>query len=83
MIKCGKAQIRQLKTALRWKIPAVQRQRIQMVLLRESGMAQPAIQGDMLAAMQAAALGGFIVGAMSLGLTASRFITERRWLIES
>ena len=40
-------------------------------------------QGDMLAAMQAAALGGFIVGAMSLGLTASRFITERRWLIES
>src|SRR5437016_14447131 len=43
MIKCGKAQIRQLKTTLRWKIPAVQRQRIQMVLLRESGMAQPAI----------------------------------------
>jgi hypothetical protein len=40
-------------------------------------------QGDMLAAMQAAALGGFIVGAMSLGLTAARFITERRWLIES
>ena len=35
MIKCGKAQIRQLKTTLRWKIPAVQRQRIQMVLLRE------------------------------------------------
>jgi hypothetical protein len=30
-----------LKTALRWKIPAVQRQRIQMVLLRESGMMQP------------------------------------------
>ena len=43
MIKCGKAQIRQLKTTLRWKIPAVQRQRIQMVLLRESGMTQPAI----------------------------------------
>jgi hypothetical protein len=42
MIKCEKAQTRQLKTALRWKIPAVQRQRIQMVLLRESGMAWPA-----------------------------------------
>jgi uncharacterized membrane protein YjjP (DUF1212 family) len=40
-------------------------------------------EGDMLAAMQAAALGGFIVGAMSLGLTASRFITERRWIVES
>jgi transposase len=36
--------IRQLKTALRlWKLPAVQRERIQMVLLRESGMTQPAI----------------------------------------
>src|SRR5260221_14233099 len=38
MIKCGKAQIRQLKTALR---------RIQMVLLRESGMAQLAIAAAM------------------------------------
>jgi transposase len=47
MIKCGKAQIRQLKTALRWKILAVQRQPIQMVLLRESGMAQPAIAAAM------------------------------------
>ena len=47
MVKCGKAQIRQLKTALRWKIPAAQRQRIQMVLLRESGMAQPAIAAAM------------------------------------
>ena len=43
MVKCTKRQIRQLKTALRWKIPAVQRERIQMVLLRESGMTQPAI----------------------------------------
>ena len=43
MVKCTKKQIRQLKTALRWKIPAVQRERIQMVLLRESGMTQPAI----------------------------------------
>src|SRR5262245_56835176 len=47
MIKCGKAQIRQLKTALRWKIPAVQRQRMQMVSLRERGMAQPAIAAAM------------------------------------
>ena len=43
MVKCSKAEMRRLKTALRWKIPAAQRQRIQMVLLRESGMAQPAI----------------------------------------
>ena len=41
MIKCTKGQIRRLKTALRWKIPAKQRKRIQMVLLRESGMTQP------------------------------------------
>ena len=47
MVKCSKAQIRRLKTALRWKIPAVQRQRIQMMLLRESGMAQPAIAAAM------------------------------------
>lgn len=47
MVKCTKRQIRQLKTALRWKIPEAQRQRIQMVLLRESGMAQPAIAGAM------------------------------------
>ena len=37
MVKCSKARIRQLKTALRWEIPAAQRQRIQMVLLRETG----------------------------------------------
>jgi transposase len=43
MVKCTKRQIRQLKTALHWKIPEKQRQRIQMVLLRESGMTQPAI----------------------------------------
>ena len=47
MIKCTKAQIRQLKTALRGKIPAEQRQRIQMVLLRESGMTQPLISAAM------------------------------------
>src|SRR3974377_517972 len=43
MVKCTKKQIRQLKTQRRWKIPAAQRERIQMVLLRESGMTQPAI----------------------------------------
>src|SRR5580693_6339084 len=47
MVKCSKSQIRKLKTALRWKLPAAQRQRIQMVLLRESGMAQPAIAAAM------------------------------------
>src|SRR5882757_2924745 len=47
MVKCSKAEVRRLKTALRWKIPAAQRQRMQMVLLRESGMAQPAIAAAM------------------------------------
>ena len=43
MVKCTKRQIRELKTALRWRIPEAQRRRIQMVLLRESGMTQPVI----------------------------------------
>jgi transposase len=44
MVKCTKRQIGRLKTALHWKnITEKQRQRIQMVLLRESGMTQPAI----------------------------------------
>ena len=44
MVKCSKGRLRRLKTAMRWKsIAAAQRQRIQMVLLRESGMTQPAI----------------------------------------
>ena len=47
MVKCSKAEVRGLKTALRWKIPPEQRQRIQMVLLRESGMTQPAIAAAM------------------------------------
>jgi transposase len=47
MIKCTKGQVRRLKTALRWKMPAVERQRIQMVLLRESGMTQPLIAAAM------------------------------------
>jgi transposase len=47
MVKCTKRQIRELKTALRWKMPAAQRERIQMVLLRESRMTQPAIAAAM------------------------------------
>jgi transposase len=47
MVKCSKAEVRRLRTALRWKIPAAQRQRIQMVLLRESGMVQPTIAAAM------------------------------------
>src|SRR6266516_2988677 len=43
MVKCTKAQVRRLKTALRWKGDPKRRQRIQMVLLREGGMTQPAI----------------------------------------
>jgi hypothetical protein len=43
MVKCTKRQVRRLKTALRWKGRPEQRQRIQMVLLREGGMTQPAI----------------------------------------
>ena len=47
MVKCTKGQVRRLKTTLRWKIPPEQRQRIQMVLLRESGMTQPLIAAAM------------------------------------
>ena len=43
MVKCTKAQVRRLKTALRWNGDPQRRQRIQMVLLRESGMTQPEI----------------------------------------
>jgi transposase len=43
MVKCTKRQVRELKTAMHCKISEVLRQRIQMVLLRESGMTQPAI----------------------------------------
>src|SRR5476651_1369577 len=43
MVKCSKAAVRRLQTALRWKLPSKQRERIQMVLLREGGMTQPAI----------------------------------------
>jgi len=47
MGKCSKAEMRRLKTALRCKIPTAQRQRVQMVLLRESGMTQPSISDAM------------------------------------
>ena len=43
MGQCSKAEVR-LETALRWKIPAAQRQRIQMVLLRENGRTQPVLR---------------------------------------
>ena len=47
MVKCSKAEVRRLQTALRWKLPSKQRERIQMVLLREGGMTQPAISAAM------------------------------------
>ena len=43
MVKCSRRLVRGLKTALSWRMAPTQRQRIQMVLLRESGMSQPAI----------------------------------------
>ena len=44
MIKCSKSQVRRLKNALRWKkLPPTQRERIQMVLMREGGITQPRI----------------------------------------
>jgi hypothetical protein len=42
LVKCTEGQVRRLKTALHWKGNPELRQRIQMVLLRESGMTQPA-----------------------------------------
>ena len=62
MVKCSKAEVRRLKTALRWKIPAAQRQRIQMVLLRESGMTQPAIAAAMGASLMVETLQGIESG---------------------
>ena len=47
MVKCSKTEVRRLKTALRRQLPPIQRQRIQMVLLRESGMTQVAIAQGM------------------------------------
>jgi uncharacterized membrane protein YjjP (DUF1212 family) len=39
-------------------------------------------RGDVMPAIEAAAICCFIVGAMAMGLAASRFLTERRWMIE-
>jgi hypothetical protein len=47
MVRCSKAEVGRLKTALRWKMPTAQRERIQMVLLRKSGMTQPATTAAM------------------------------------
>jgi hypothetical protein len=41
MVKCTHGQVRRLNRALRWKGDPQRRQRIQMVLLRESGITQP------------------------------------------
>src|ERR1700693_2192641 len=43
MVKCTKGQVRRLKMALHWEGNLELRHRIQMLLLRESGMTQPAI----------------------------------------
>lgn len=43
MVKCNRGQVRRLKRVLRRTKTPLLRQRIQMVLLRESGMTQPAI----------------------------------------
>jgi transposase len=48
MVKCSKGEVRKLKKTLHWKkLPEKQRQRVQMVLLREQGLAQPAIAAAM------------------------------------
>jgi transposase len=47
MVKCNRRQLRQSMLALRVKGHPAMRQRIQMVLLRESGMTQPAIAAAM------------------------------------
>src|SRR3977135_3873956 len=43
MVKCNKGQLRRLRRAVRGRKHPTLRQRIQMVLLRENGMTQPAI----------------------------------------
>lgn len=47
MVKCTKGEVRRLRTALHWRMAEKQRRRIQMVLLREEGLAQPAIAAAM------------------------------------
>ena len=43
MVKCNRGQVRRLKTSVAAEKTPILRQRIQMVLLREAGMTQPAI----------------------------------------
>jgi uncharacterized membrane protein YjjP (DUF1212 family) len=40
-------------------------------------------EGNVLAALQAASLGAFVVGAMALGLAAARLVSQRGWIVES
>ncbi len=40
-------------------------------------------QGNVIAGLQPAFLAAFVVGAMALGLAAARFVSERKWLVES
>lgn len=40
-------------------------------------------RGDTLGGLQAAVLAVFVVGAMALGLSAARFVSERKWLYET
>ena len=40
-------------------------------------------QGNVLAALEAASLGAFVVGAMALGLAAARLASQRGWIVES
>lgn len=39
-------------------------------------------QGDVLGAVEAATICGFVVGGMALGLATARFISERHWIVE-
>ena len=47
MVKCTEGEVRWLKQCCDGKYRSKQRQRIQMVLLRESGMTQPSIAAAM------------------------------------
>jgi uncharacterized membrane protein YjjP (DUF1212 family) len=40
-------------------------------------------RGAILDALPPAVLGGFVVGAMAVGLATARYLTERRWIVES
>jgi len=40
-------------------------------------------QGNVIAGLQPAFLAAFVVGAMALGLATARFVSERKWLLDS